>query len=105
MRFFHNSFGWLLPEQSQQRGTIAARSRQKSMNSYDSAFEQASNDRVEVRVAIEKLLTRGEMLDKLLECLAPFVTSPKAVGESEPLSASHGHEEHHDAPVHHEGQY
>jgi len=48
-----------------------------STNSYDSAFEQASNDRVEVRVAIEKLLTRGEMLDKLLECLAPFVSSPK----------------------------
>jgi hypothetical protein len=54
-----------------------------SANSYDSAFEQASNDRVEVRVAIEKLLTRGEMLDKLLECLAPFVSSPKSVGESE----------------------
>lgn len=73
------------------------------MNSYDSAFEQASNDRVEVRVAIEKLLTRGEMLDKLLECLAPFVSSPKAVGEQEPSSVGHGHEEHHDSPVHHEG--
>ncbi len=76
-------------------------------NSYDSAFEQASNDRVEVRVAIEKLLTRGEMLDKLLECLAPFVSSPKPVGESETVHESHEHqsEEHqsHETPVHHEG--
>jgi hypothetical protein len=78
-----------------------------STNSYDSAFEQASNDRVEVRVAIEKLLTRGEMLDKLLECLAPFVSSPKPVGESEAAHESHEHhsEEHqsHETPVHHEG--
>jgi hypothetical protein len=78
-------------------------------NSYDSAFEQASNDRVEIRVAIEKLLTRGEMLDKLLECLAPFVSSPKAVGESNISSSEHGGEPHHeeghihDSPVHHEG--
>jgi hypothetical protein len=80
-----------------------------STNSYDSAFEQASNDRVEIRVAIEKLLTRGEMLDKLLECLAPFVSSPKAVGESNAVSPEHMHEGHseeshaHDTPVHHEG--
>jgi hypothetical protein len=74
-------------------------------NSYDSAFEQASNDRVEVRVAIEKLLTRGEMLDKLLECLAPFVSSPKSVGESESVHDGHEHhsEQGHEAPVHHEG--
>ena len=76
-------------------------------NSYDSAFEQASNDRVEVRVAIEKLLTRGEMLDKLLECLAPFVSSPKAVGESEAVHEGHEHHSHegqsHENPVHHEG--
>ena len=76
-------------------------------NSYDSAFEQASNDRVEIRVAIEKLLTRGEMLDKLLECLAPFVSSPKAVVEAN--APEHGTELHseevhaHETPVHHEG--
>ncbi|HEX3892384.1 MAG TPA: hypothetical protein VHW46_07410 [Terracidiphilus sp.] len=75
-------------------------------NSYDSAFEQASNDRVEVRVAIEKLLTRGEMLDKLLETLAPFVSSPKPVGESEMATESHDH--HHESihapePTHHQG--
>jgi hypothetical protein len=72
-------------------------------NSYDSAFEQASNDRVEVRVAIEKLLTRGEMLDKLLESLAPFVSSPKAVGETEPVSANQHANDHHETPVHHQG--
>jgi hypothetical protein len=70
-----------------------------STNSYDSAFEQASNDRVEIRVAIEKLLTRGEMLDKLLECLAPFVSSPKSVGETEAAHEGHPEETH----VHHEG--
>jgi len=62
-------------------------------NSYDVAFEQASNDRVEVRVAIEKLLTRGEMLDKLLESLAPFVSSPKPVGETDAVADSHEHHE------------
>ena len=72
-------------------------------NSYDSAFEQASNDRVEVRVAIEKLLTRGEMLDKLLESLAPFVSSPKPVSESEPAD-SHESETHpHEATAHQQG--
>ena len=50
-------------------------------NSYDSAFEQATRTS-EIRVEIEKLLTRGEMLEKLLECLAPFVSSPKPVGET-----------------------
>jgi hypothetical protein len=78
-------------------------------NSYDSAFEQASNDRVEIRVAIEKLLTRGEMLDKLLECLAPFVSSPKPVAEPVTSSTEHASEAHsdeshaHETPVHHEG--
>ncbi|HTA78387.1 MAG TPA: hypothetical protein VK720_02520 [Terracidiphilus sp.] len=65
-------------------------------NSYDSAFEQASNDRVEVRIAIEKLLTRGEMLDKLLESLAPFVTSPKSV------EIESGENQSEENPVHHE---
>lgn len=61
-------------------------------NSYDSAFEQASNDRVEVRLAIERLLTRGEMLDKLLESLAPFVSSPKSLGEFNSVPSEHLHE-------------
>lgn len=65
-------------------------------NSYDSAFEQASNDRVEVRIAIEKLLTRGEMLDKLLESLAPFVTSPK------PVEIESGESQSEEDSVHHE---
>ena len=74
-----------------------------SINSYDNAFEQASNDRVEVRVSIEKLLTRGEMLDKLLESLAPFVSSPKPVGESEAVSESHHSEESHSHEAAHQG--
>lgn len=56
-----------------------------TLNSYDSAFEQATNERAEIRIEIEKLLNRGEMLDKLLECLAPFVSSPQAVeAQAEP---------------------
>ena len=82
-----------------------------SHSGYDSAFEQATNERAEIRVQIEKLLTRGENLDKLLECLAPFVTSPKAV-EAEPSSEHHAepqqehhehHEQHHEYQQHHQG--
>jgi hypothetical protein len=39
------------------------------------------------------------MLDKLLECLAPFVSSPKSVGESETVHEGHSEEAH----AHHEG--
>jgi hypothetical protein len=81
------------------------------MNGYDSAFAQATEERADIRLKIEQLLMRGEMLDKLLECLAPFVTSPKPVEESAPHSdygADQGHaEEHHSheehAHHHHEG--
>jgi hypothetical protein len=77
-----------------------------SMNGYDSAFAQATEERAEIRLKIEQLLTRGEMLDKLIECLAPFVTSPKPVEEPAPqsnevLSApEHHHQEEH---AHQEG--
>jgi len=79
------------------------------INGYDSAFELATEERAEVRLRIEQLLTRGEMLDKLLECLAPFVSSPKPVEESAPVSeqlvvAGHPEENHsHEVPAHHEG--
>jgi len=69
-----------------------------SLSGYDSAFDQATNERAEIRVQIETLLTRGEMLDKLLECLAPFVTSPKPA-EASPEHGEHheqGHQEHHE---------
>lgn len=80
-----------------------------TLNGYDSAFEQATDERADIRIKIEQLLTRGEMLDKLLECLAPFVSSPKPV-EGPPSHSSetaapehtdgqHSHEEH----AHHHG--
>jgi hypothetical protein len=80
-----------------------------SMNGYDSAFEQATEERADIRLKIEQLLSRGEMLDKLLECLAPFVTSPKPVQEpahhpydgATPEHAEHHHHEEH--AHHHEG--
>ncbi len=69
-----------------------------SLNGYDSAFEQGTNERAAIRIEIERLLTRGEMLDKLLECLAPFVSSPQPV---EAAHESHT-EEHHEHQEHHE---
>ena len=68
------------------------------MTGYDNAFEQATNERAEIRIEIERLLSRGEQLDKLLECLAPFVTSPKAVEGSAPPTE-------HAAPAEHQEQH
>jgi hypothetical protein len=78
-----------------------------SINGYDSAFAQATEERADIRIKIEQLLTRGEMLDKLLECLAPFVTSPQSV-EAHSNESTHAHsEEHyhhsHDEHAHHQG--
>jgi hypothetical protein len=53
-----------------------------SLNVYDSAFAQATEERAEVRLKIEQLLTRGEMLDKLLETLSPFVSTPGIEAEA-----------------------
>lgn len=81
-----------------------------SLSGYDSAFDQATNERAEIRVQIEKLLTRGEMLDKLLECLAPFVTSPKPAeaapehgGEHHEQAQQEHHEQHQEYHEHHQG--
>lgn len=73
-----------------------------SLNGYDSAFDQATSERSEIRIEIERLLTRGELLDKLLECLAPFVTSPKAVEEGHGEQPAESHQEHHEHHEHHE---
>jgi hypothetical protein len=73
-------------------------------NGYNLAFELATEERADIRVKIEQLLARGEMLDKLLECLAPFISVPHPAEESSPAPEAvavpaHG-EEHHE---HHEG--
>ncbi|HET6168816.1 MAG TPA: hypothetical protein VFE01_01495 [Terracidiphilus sp.] len=77
-------------------------------NGYNSAFEQATEERAEIRVKIEQLLTRGEMLDKLLECLEPFISVPKpgeTVHSASGEMAVAGHqEEHHEQQEHHEHQ-
>jgi hypothetical protein len=78
-----------------------------STNGYNSAFEQATEERAEIRVKIEQLLTRGELLDKLLECLEPFISVPKPAEESNCAPAEMavaGHqEEHHEHHEHHQG--
>ncbi|HZB89105.1 MAG TPA: hypothetical protein VE291_10635 [Terracidiphilus sp.] len=65
-----------------------------SLNGYDGAFELATNERAEIRLEIERLLNRGEMLDKLLECLAPFVSSPEPVEAAEESRSEQHHEQH-----------
>jgi hypothetical protein len=82
-----------------------------SQNGYDRAFAQATEERADIRLKIEQLLTRGEMLDKLLECLAPFVTSPQPVEDAGQASHDggahheehHHHHDHHQEHLHHEG--
>jgi hypothetical protein len=74
---------------------------------YNLAFEQATEERAEIRVKIEQLLARGEMLDKLLECLAPFISVPKPGEETAPAAEEHAavavHEgEHHENHEHQE---
>ena len=53
-----------------------------SLSGYEIAFELATSERSELRNEIERLLKRGEMLDKLLECLTPFVSNPASAGEA-----------------------
>ena len=78
-----------------------------SQNGYDGAFAQATEERADIRIKIEQLLTRGEMLDKLLECLAPFVSSPQPAEGAAPGSqddaASSQHQEHHQEEHQHQG--
>ena len=77
-------------------------------NGYNSAFEQATEERAEIRVKIEQLLTRGEMLDKLLECLEPFISVPKPGEEAHSapaeMAAADHQQEHHEHHEHHEHQ-
>ncbi len=78
-----------------------------STNGYNGAFEQATEERAEIRVKIEQMLTRGELLDKLLECLEPFISVPKPAEESNSLPAEmavagHKEEHHHEHHEHHE---
>lgn len=74
-----------------------------SLNGYDSAFEQATNERAEVRIEIERLLNRGELLDKLLESLAPFVSSPQPVTAPEEAAPAEQHHEEQHEHVEHQG--
>ncbi len=71
-----------------------------SQNGYDGAFAQATEERADIRIKIEQLLTRGEMLDKLLECLAPFVSSPQPVEGAGAGSHESGEPAHHEEHQH-----
>jgi hypothetical protein len=76
-------------------------------NGYDIAFEQAVEERAEIRATLEQLQTRGQMIDQLLQCLAPFVSihepfedaASKPPSETEQAGEVHAQE----IPVHQEG--
>ena len=69
-----------------------------SDNIYDSAFEKANTDRAGIRAEIEKLMARGDKLDKLIDCLKEFVSEHATVASAAP--DSHGHDHAHDHQEH-----
>ena len=66
---------------------------------YVLAHEQASRERTELRVQIEKLLARDAKLEKLVECLREFL--PEAISAEVPAESHNGH--HHEGHEHHGG--
>ena len=70
-----------------------------TINGYELALEQAKNEHSEIRVKIDELLARSEMIEKLLECFKALVpqheTSEMAMNSSEHHSGeSQGSEAH-----------
>jgi len=59
---------------------------------YVLAHEQASRERTDLRVQIEKLLARDAKLEKLVDCLKEFL--PDAIPAEVHVEAHNGH--HHD---------
>jgi hypothetical protein len=50
-----------------------------TINGYELALEQAKNEHSEIRVKIDELLSRSEMIEKLLECLKALVPQHEAL--------------------------
>jgi hypothetical protein len=69
---------------------------------YVLAHEQASRERADLRVQIEKLLARDVKLEKLVECLKEFI--PEAVPTEVHAEAHDGnYHEHNGGHEHHGG--
>ena len=69
---------------------------------YVLAHEQASRERTDLRVQIEKLLARDAKLEKLVDCLKEFL--PDAIPAEVHVEAHNGHHhDGHDGHEHHGG--
>ena len=60
-----------------------------TINGYELALEQAKNEHSEIRVKIDELLGRSEMIEKLLECLKALVPQHEAI--EMPITANEHH--------------
>ncbi len=60
-----------------------------TINGYELALEQAKNEHSEIRVKIDELLGRSEMIEKLLECLKVLVPQHEAI--EMPITANENH--------------
>lgn len=58
---------------------------------YVLAHEQASKERVELRLQIENLLARDEKLKKLVECLNEFLPTSESAAPDQAHAAEHAH--------------
>ncbi len=70
-----------------------------TINGYELALEQAKNEHSEIRVKIDELLGRSEMIEKLLECLKALVPQHEA-GEMPMNSSEHHAGETHGSEAH-----
>ena len=83
---------------------ICARTHTMDNDYYVLAHQQASKEREDLRIQIDKLLARDGKLEKLVECLKEFIPGAELVGataehqhaDSNGHSGDgHHHEEHH----------
>ena len=69
---------------------------------YVLAHQQASKEREDLRIQIDKLLARDGKLEKLVECLKEFIPGAELAGATAEHHQhdSNGHDQHH-----HEGHH
>jgi hypothetical protein len=70
---------------------------------YVLAHQQASKERTDLRVQIEKLLARDGKLEKLVDCLKEFIPGAE-LAEATPEHQQAGSDGHSGDGHHHEGQ-
>ena len=77
---------------------IGARTHNMENDYYVLAHQQASKEREDLRVQIEKLLARDGKLEKLVDCLKEFIPGAElaaATPEHQQAGAEHSGDAHH----------